>query len=327
MPGLWLTTSTVIPDDDDVQLSDSNLGARFTLLLLHDVKSILADISAAQSPITDPLTHYLNVTTPTKSFQQISQSSDIPLLDIQFLASHLIYWRRAQAIPPLHQRDTYIASPNANLGNIASATASFAKSFPTSPSLPKILSLLSSSPRPYSSIIPSKDHKGLYMDILARLLREGWVTQLRSFAWVRVPPFIKATVDKELDRTGVAGKGIVEGTDATIETRNGAPVSPISSTGTAIPIARSADNQTSSLICNPRFASAIPSRYLASLSTHIGQILGPDSKAGWDKCNRYFDGKHAIETIAVGEGWKRKYVGDLINSWEELGFLVKVRHW
>jgi hypothetical protein len=42
---------------------------------------------------------------------------------------------------------------------------------------------------------------------------------------------------------------------------------------------------------------------------------------------RYFDGKHAIETIPVREGWKRKRVVALLTGWEELGVLVRGRHW
>ncbi|GME23038.1 Nitrogen permease regulator 3 [Neofusicoccum parvum] len=58
-----------------------------------------------------------------------------------------------------------------------------------------MLSLLSNqSPRTYGTIIPSKDHRTAYMDILAWLMRGGWVTQLRTFAWIRVSPEVQAEV-------------------------------------------------------------------------------------------------------------------------------------
>jgi nitrogen permease regulator 3-like protein len=129
---------------------------------------------------------------------QISQTSGIPLADIHFLASHLIYWRRARAVPPLHQRDIYIVSPNADMRKLRSATQQYAKLFPAQlPSLPKMLSLLSAGPRPFNTLIPSKDHKAVYFDVLAWLLRGGWVTQLRTFGWVRVPATIQAGVARE----------------------------------------------------------------------------------------------------------------------------------
>ncbi|KAI4151671.1 MAG: hypothetical protein LQ340_003366, partial [Diploschistes diacapsis] len=201
LPGVWLTTSTTLlsHDDQDLSATRTRLASHFALLLLSDLPSILADLSSA-SPLAVPLAHYLRCTSPTKSFLQISQSSGIPLEDIYFLASHLIYWRRARAIPPLHQRDVYIVSPNADLRKLRSATAQFGKLFPALPTLPKILGSLASGNRPYRAIIPNKDHKPAYMGILAWLMRGGWVAQLCTFGWVRVSERIQAAVATEVER-------------------------------------------------------------------------------------------------------------------------------
>ena len=365
-PGMWLTTATTLPADDDIPLSNVPLGSHFALLLLSDTSTIIADVNAAKSPIAGPLIQYLGANTPTKSFSQISQSSGISLSDIQFLASHLIYWRRAQAIPPLHQRDTYIVSPNANMASLTSAMSSFAKAFPALPSLSQILQMLSISPRPYSSIIPSKDHKPAYMDILAWLLRDGWVTQLRSFVWVLIPAHIKAAVDREIFRdnerekekatlqesklqsaaAAAASSKFPQSPNTTSSTKLGisdlVATSPTSSTGTAIPILDSwtlghpypNSNSTSStasttelIIHNPRLASAIHSRYLLAVSAYVGREQSPDTRVAWDKCVVYFDGKHAVENIAVSEGWKRKFVDELMVGWEDLGIVIRAKHW
>ncbi len=119
---------------------------------------------------------------------------NISLRRIQVLSRHLIYWRRARAIPPLHQRDTYIVSPNADLRELPTAAVAYAARFPSLPSLPKMLALLSGHPRAFSTLIPSKDHREAYLDILAWLMKGGWVTQLRVFAWVRVPRAIRLQV-------------------------------------------------------------------------------------------------------------------------------------
>lgn len=47
----------------------------------------------------------------------------------------------------------------------------------------------------------------------------------------------------------------------------------------------------------------------------------------WDKCVQYLDGKHALEIIAVRQGWKRKMVAELLNGWEKMEILVRARHW
>ncbi|KAL9024054.1 MAG: hypothetical protein Q9196_006796 [Gyalolechia fulgens] len=340
MPGLWLTTATSLPADDDLSMTSSQLASQFTLLLLSDLSAILSEIHDTASPLSAPLAHYLSKSKPTKSFLQISQSSGIPLPDIQFLASHLIYWRKARAIPPLHQRDTYIVSPNADMSDLVSATAKYAKLFPALPSLPKILNLLST-PRAYSTLIPSKDHKEAFMGILAWLLRDGWVTQLRTFAWVRVPPHIKATVESQ----GHAERSL----DSSVEfppRRTGddkeakstlalpqppSPTSSTTSTHTTIPFRASQGVPTASLapslIQNPRQASGIASRCLSAIAMHVLETQGAEGQKAWNNCVRYFDGKHAIESIAVQEGWKRKRVADFIAGWEAEGLLLKGRHW
>lgn len=328
LPGLWLTTANSLPSDDDINASTSQLASHFTLLLLSDLASILSDINATNSPLTEPLTHYLRVSTYTKSFVQISQLSGIPLPDIQFLASHLIYWRRARAIPPIHQRDTYIVSPNADVQKLTSSSSAFAKAFPTLPSLPRILSTLSF-PRPYSTLIPSKDHKQAYLEILAWLLRYGWVTQLRTFGWIRVPPQIKELVAAQPDEAGETSteKQVSSWTDSlkSASTNQLLPPSPASSTRTAFPIFPSP--ATPSLIPNPRHASALPSRHLAAISNYVFEKKGKEEQLAWDKCVQYLDGKHALEIIAVRQGWKRKRVAELLNGWERLEILVRARHW
>jgi hypothetical protein len=336
LPGLWLTTANSLPTDDDVDTTTSQLASHFTLLLLCDLSTILTDINATASPLTDPLTHYLRVSTPTKSFLQISRTSGIPLRDIQFLASHLIYWRRARAIPPLNQRDTYIVSPNADMQMLSSAASSFAKRFPTLPSLPRTLHMLSYTPRPYSTIIPSKEHKEAYLDILAWLLRDGWVTQLRTYAWVRVPVHVQEQLlheTKELPQNNQSSRSVNDPPiihDPSTPTPSPSPPSPPSPTTSTTPPPPPNPTIPSLrpiLIPDPRDASALHARYLTAIAAFILDRQGAENESAWEKCVRYFDGRHALETIAVREGWKRKAVADFVAGWEELGVLLKARHW
>lgn len=196
-------TSTDDPTSDENTAPHQVLAKHFALLLLENETTIIKDVEASGGTLAPALAHYIRCSTPTKSFAQISAASGIPLSTIQMLASHLVYWRRARAIPPLHQRDTYFVSPNCDLSKLDVATAAFQQAFPTLPSLPKMLSSLSGVPKPYGSFIPSKDHKETYFAILAWLLRGGWVTQLRSFARVRVPPQVKMAVERALRKEEV----------------------------------------------------------------------------------------------------------------------------
>ncbi|KAK2737183.1 Nitrogen permease regulator 3 [Myotisia sp. PD_48] len=203
--GLWLTTAdSFSAADESSSLEGSGstkvLAKHFALLLLNDEATILKDVEASMSTIGPPLAHYIRSSKPTKSFAQISARSLIPLSDIQVLASHLVYWRRARAIPPLSKQDTYIVSPNADMSKLGAAAVAYEATFPTLPSLPKMLAALSGPPRPYFSFIPSRDHKEVYYEILAWLLRGAWVTQLRTFGWVKADAEIKMVVNEVLDR-------------------------------------------------------------------------------------------------------------------------------
>jgi len=348
LPGLWLTTANAMTTDDGDQTVGIQLGSHFTLLLLTDLRSILAEVNAIKHPFNEALNQFLQVSTPTKSFYQIEQSSGIPLGHIQELAVYLIQWRRARAIPPLNKSDIYILSPNADMRKLASAGSTFSKIFPGLPSLPEILGMLSTrGPRPYSSIIPpTKDHKEAYMNILAWLMRGGWVTQLRTFAWVRVPSTIREAASNELvsnkspqytdtdeseDASLSASTSSLEVPDSVSSSRldvgNSRSASPSSSTHTTLPFRQAASPQSQILISDPRPESALPSRYLSAISKHILQTQGSDSQLAWDRCVKYFDGKHAIESIPVREGWKRKRVAELVGGWGEMGVLVRGRHW
>jgi len=190
MPGLWLTTASMMDDDE----ADTALSPLAALLLLEEKETLLKEIETDNRELAAPLVYFIREVTPTKSLQKLSVRLSLRLPDLQFLARHLIYWRRARAIPPIHIRDTYIVSPNADTRNLAAATEAYDKRFPGLPSLPRMLQSLSTRPMQYGFLIPSKDHKDPYMDILAWLLRGGWVTQLRTFAWVKVRPDVKSKV-------------------------------------------------------------------------------------------------------------------------------------
>ena len=165
-------------------------------------------------------------------------------------------------------------------------------------------------------------------------MRHGWVTQLRTFTWVQVPPLIANRVNREILANGDShGLNMAEADakqPATSVVDSHIPrlaiSSPPSSTATAIRL--SAEETTTPIIIpNPRLASSQQSRYLSAIAQHVREIQGEDMYSAWEKCVNYFDGKFAMESIGIVEGWKKKRTTELINSWEKLGILLKCRHW
>ncbi|ORY02375.1 nitrogen permease regulator of amino acid transport activity 3-domain-containing protein [Clohesyomyces aquaticus] len=199
MPGLWLTTSNVVIEEDSATAPMTQHSA---LLLLEDAETLVKELEtdAVSKGNATALAFYIRNIVPTKSLQKISIKHNILAQDMEYIASHLVYWRRARLIPPLHPRDTYVVSPNADIRNLAAAITAYASRFPTLPSLPKMLSMLSGNPRPYRFFIPTTEHREAFMEILAWLMRGGWVTQLRTFCWVRVTAEIKAEVALDMER-------------------------------------------------------------------------------------------------------------------------------
>ncbi|PKY06083.1 nitrogen permease regulator 3 [Aspergillus campestris IBT 28561] len=318
-PGLWLTTADSVTPTDDPTADENSAphqvpAKHFALLLLDNEASILKDVEASGGALAPALAHYIRCSKPTKSFAQISATSGIPLSTIQSLASHLVYWRRARAIPPLHQRDTYIVSPNCDLSKLEVATAAYSLAFPTLPSLPKMLSALSGTPRAYGSFIPSKDHKDTYFSILAWLLRGGWVTQLRSFARVKVSPEIKLAVEtalrreevdkylRKVDRERNSAKPddddvANEDFDDNVSSSSSSLDSHGSGDETPMPGRRRADHeldasrslvdrnaslQTSSLILYPHRASPLESRWLDEIVSQFPERPGRSNGAAAD---------------------------------------------
>src|SRR5947209_2525326 len=148
----FLTTAMSSGDESE---ESTAMFRHFALIFLEDPDSIIKEIADSQDPMSPSLIQFIRCCRPTLSLIQIASISNLSYQTIILLARHLIYWRKARAIPPLHHKNYYIVSPNADMHRLPSHSALYASLFPTYPSLPKLLSLLSSKPRPYVTFIPS----------------------------------------------------------------------------------------------------------------------------------------------------------------------------
>jgi nitrogen permease regulator 3 len=197
MPGLLVTTANPLVDEEGNE-DPTHLNKHFALLLLDHEAKIVAEIQADDTDLSEPLIECIRLCKPTLSFLQVAQTNAVDVNSLLILAQHLIYWRRAIAIPPLHAREMYIVSPNCDSRKLPPASVAWKKAFPLAPSLPSFLAALSAAPRPFKTFAPSKDHRPTYLDMIAWLIRGGWVTQLRTFAWILVWPEIIYEVQYQL---------------------------------------------------------------------------------------------------------------------------------
>jgi hypothetical protein len=197
LPGMLVTSANPMINDEGEE-DPSHLNKHFALLLLDDEAKIIAEIQADNTELSAPLIECIRLCKPTLSFYQVAQTNSIDCSSLLILAQHLIYYRRAIAFPPLHAREVYIVSPNCDSRKLPLACVTWKKAFPLAPSLPSFLAALSAAPRPYKTFAPSKDHRPTYIDMLAWLIRGGWVTQLRTFAWILIWPELVYEVDYQL---------------------------------------------------------------------------------------------------------------------------------
>lgn len=222
IPGLSLSTANLTAcglyfDGLGIESTEpSEISEHAAVLLLVSPVTLLREFSSVINPPAPPfnspklasaMQYYLRHWTPRKSLAQLSRAMrSLTLKDMQLIARHLIRLRKARAIAPLHASNTYIVSPNADMQNLAQASAKFGRHFTAVPNLLDFLSKLrvSSSSRlssagmlpPWGALIPSKDHKDTYMDILAWLVKAGLVCQLRTYAWIRVSADVKRKVSR-----------------------------------------------------------------------------------------------------------------------------------
>lgn len=179
---------------------NSDLMKYFGLLLLDDIESIIKDLRAEKDSV---IASFLRLIKPNESLQRLSILSGLDIQEVKLFANHLVYWRRAITILPLTSRNVYIISPISNIGNIYSDKEEFNGVFPNLPQLPTFLSMISEisriKPRSINNIIPSKDHRGLYLEAIEWLYKKGYITQLYTFVYIKISKEIKIKVAEDIE--------------------------------------------------------------------------------------------------------------------------------
>lgn len=180
-----------------------------SVILKHLVRNIQPNIPLKSY-------HYLIselLDSPSSQNDLTSETSSFESGILRSCALHLMYWRPARIVIPVSSKYTYIVSPLAPIQGytiddfkstsqhddkvnivendknndangesvplIYQNSILFRSKFPSLPTLPIFLNLLSADkPQAYNNIIPSRDHKPVYLNALGWLIQYGYVTQL-----------------------------------------------------------------------------------------------------------------------------------------------------
>ncbi|KAI5370565.1 putative nitrogen permease regulator 3 [Septoria linicola] len=329
-------------DTTEHDKTNAKLEPLSAILLLESKEQLLEDLS---HPEALPLAAFIREHTPTKSLEKHAAYVGTSVDDILYLASHLIKWRKARLITPLHQRNTYIVAHTAPVAELQEHISAYHRLFPTLPTLPNMLKVLSGKPIKYGLLIPSRDHRTAYMKILSYLVRHKFVIQLRAFGWLNLPHNL---LDNPQPRDSVADRRQHAARYSLLSTRTRAVDDDVISVGseqTAIaapssPLSKqsrrlsretqsSAQNSTDKqkkvpiLIADPHEPGEEHAKLFDALKT---SIQDSEMRQALPQLILHLDGKHAFEEIAAKEGWKRAKVEEWLADLESKEYLITARY-
>ncbi|KAH3665450.1 hypothetical protein OGAPHI_003634 [Ogataea philodendri] len=318
----------------------------YALIILDDPESIIKDIQAEKHSV---IANFIRMIKPSESLSRLATLSGLDISEVRLFANHLVYWRRAKAFLPLSPRNVYIVSPLAPLYNVYKDSTLFKQQFPNLPPLSNFLSLISSSsnkPRPINTIIPSRDHRDLYLDAVAWLLKYGYLTQLHTFLYLKISKEIKIKVDEELEmerknRKSKAGDNSssdeednkVAATDNTTKAQQATPAqfSVSTSNGSESNIDMTSvapgtvyfeeEEEEDTILLDPESATALERRWIAKCVE--GQPLEVVNL--FYKLLKYMNGKNSLELLMMKENVSRQDVRKLLVSMSH--HVTTVRHW
>lgn len=353
-------------DDDSADHSNPDDVIYLALLLYDEPDQIIKDIKA--DPNTE-IAKFIRLITPTElllrilNVMQAQHSSQLDLGQIKSFALHLVYWRRARIIPPLSTRSIYIVSPMAPLTtNFIRDVPKFAQMFPTVPSLPSFLKLLSTrtkKPRQFASIIPSRDHKDMYLLALLWLVRYGYVTQLHTYIWLKVSKKVKMNVEEEIEEelSRHDNKSRKElSSDSKVDNSSKKPNPVDNSSKSAEPVDNSSkqkrmhtstledeisriqkkleasnslpdlvlESDGDTILVDPGRASALERRWLERI-VNIECNLSLDLTTVFYRLLKYMNGKNSLEVLLLRENVSRSDLRRLLLAIED--HIISVRHW
>lgn len=361
---------------DEPQNIVKNLESTSQSTKVNDINNILLIQIVKNIQPTTPLNKYHHIISDFLQIEIGPMTSKV----LRSCALHLIYWRHARVIIPLSSKNTYIVSPLASLSvSYPQDEVIFKEKFNSLPSLSYFLNKLSSvenlgsninkkvgngpitsngnnnnnnnnllmlnkhGVKPFGSLIPSKEHKGVYLNVLSWLLRHGYVCQLLTFVFIRVDKRIKISVDEELEREGYKNKRgqlLNKKRMATVKARNSVIQSSqhfenldknrdehllgsieLDSIGDHFEFDDPDLQQDYTIILEPERVTALEKRWLYKCIS--GQP--PDVQVLFKRLLKYFNGRTPMEIVMLREGVTRHELRKLFNALNK--YVVEIHHW
>lgn len=293
----------------------------YGLLLQDDPENIIKVIQADSAGVVAALIRNI---LPTATIAALAKANSVPLMQMVKLACSLVYWRRAKVIIPLNLHYIYTVSPLAPMESIDRYSQEFNRIFPTMPKLVTLLSVISSGkPQPFIAHIPSRDHRDMYMNALAWLLQHDLMVHLRTFALIVVTSRVKlASMDDDDQKASRSQlKAVPLPADNSMDNSIKAEQSFQHQKCFKDQSAGLGDTQDS-ILAYSELITPIEEKWIDIIASYG---TSPDMVELFRGLAQYFNGKHALEQVALHESITRHELRKFLHEYRD--HIVTYRHW
>ncbi|KAJ3037681.1 Nitrogen permease regulator 3 [Rhizophlyctis rosea] len=185
----------------DSEVDNPTMRPYHALLLLYDPEEILKSLPLDLSPL---LVDLIQIVTPTQSFEELQTTLDCSLSQIYRHAAHLVHWRKAKIINVINTRNVYVVAQNTDANLLSYLVDDFSNRFPQLDLTTALADL--NRPRPLSNVMPSKEHRTLYMEVITYLLRHNLAVQLQMYHYLIIPDFIRRKSRQYVDASSTSAE-------------------------------------------------------------------------------------------------------------------------
>ncbi|XP_065846842.1 GATOR1 complex protein NPRL3-like [Oscarella lobularis] len=268
------------------------------------------------------LKRLIQISSPLKSLQTLSQDADLPLCQVFELVAHLVYWQKAITVYPLCESNVYVLSPLADTTRFSHLVEEFVLTF-ESMYLPVWLSK-------FSLPTPLGEHQQLLGDdetqneklvqIVAWMLKRRLLIQLHTY--VHLVPVTESDLGSR-PVFEIGGESVEHSTSTSISKARSPSPEANERKGT-----RGSVSEWSELssIQEDEEENGDETRHLLShLSPSLREkVLQVQSASDEDdlrlfaKLCRYFDGKHHLEEIMYYENITRSQLLTILDKFGEI---------
>ncbi|OQO12109.1 hypothetical protein B0A48_02748 [Cryoendolithus antarcticus] len=174
----------LIPESNTLSmLSEKDMFAS-AILLLDDRSSMLSSLSSDPS---SPLSSLILASKPTKALSKIAASLTMSTTDILEMVRHLLHYRKARLIVPLHAGNVYTASPDLPLHRLEGLCVEWTHRFASLPGLLSLLPALGKSYTKWGEMAEDRSERDIWMEGLAWLIRKDVLVLVKTVGWARLP--------------------------------------------------------------------------------------------------------------------------------------------